>query len=137
MKTASREVRKQVYEKMNARRLADKPAIDNLLEKLMGLRNKIAANAGFDSYTDFRFRQLGRFDYTAADCRTFHQSVAEVVVPLVDEFHQRRRRMMNVDVLRPYDLPVDLPVGTKLKPFESTWCEKPAFASATSIPKWA
>lgn len=120
MKTASRDVRKQVYEKMIARRLADKPAIDKLMEKLMGLRNKIAANAGFQCYTDFRFRQLGRFDYTAADCRDFHRSVAEVVVPLVDEMNERRRQMMGLDVLRPYDLAVDLPVGTHLKPFEST-----------------
>ena len=120
MKTASREKRKEVYESMIARRMADKPAIDSLIERLMNLRNTIAANAGYDRYTDFRFRQLGRFDYTAADCRTFHQSVADIVVPMVDEIHERRRQMMGVDVLRPYDLPVDLPIGTKLKPFEST-----------------
>lgn len=120
MKTASREKRKEVYESMIARRMADKPAIDSLIERLMTLRNTIAANAGYDRYTDFRFRQLGRFDYTAADCRTFHQSVADIVVPMVDEIHERRRQMMGVDVLRPYDLPVDLPIGTKLKPFEST-----------------
>ena len=120
MKTASREKRKEVYESMIARRMADKPAFDSLIERLMNLRNTIAANAGYDRYTDFRFRQLGRFDYTTADCRTFHQSVADIVVPMVDEIHERRRQMMGVDVLRPYDLPVDLPIGTKLKPFEST-----------------
>ena len=120
MKTASRDKRKEVYESMIARRLADKPAIDSLIERLMKLRNTIAANTGFDCYTDFRFRQLGRFDYTIADCRDFHQSVADIVVPLVEEIHERRRKMMGLDVLRPYDLSVDLPVGVKLKPFEST-----------------
>ena len=120
MKTASRDKRKEVYESMIARRLADKPAIDALIERLMKLRNTIAANTGFDCYTDFRFRQLGRFDYTVADCRDFHQSVADIVVPLVEEIHERRRKMMGLDVLRPYDLSVDLPIGVKLKPFEST-----------------
>ena len=120
MKTASRDKRKEVYESMIARRLADKPAIDSLIERLMKLRNTIAANTGFDCYTDFRFRQLGRFDYTVADCRDFHQSVADIVVPLVEEIHERRRKMMGLDVLRPYDLSVDLPIGVKLKPFEST-----------------
>jgi oligoendopeptidase F len=120
MKTASREKRKEVYESMIARRMADKPAIDSLIERLMNLRNTIAANTGFDCYTDFRFRQLGRFDYTVADCRDFHQSVADIVVPLVDEINERRRQMMGIDVLRPYDMPVDLPVGITLKPFEST-----------------
>ena len=120
MKTANRDKRKEVYESMIARRLADKPAIDALIERLMKLRNTIAANTGFDCYTDFRFRQLGRFDYTVADCRDFHQSVADIVVPLVEEIHERRRKMMGLDVLRPYDLSVDLPVGVKLKPFEST-----------------
>ena len=120
MKTANRDKRKEVYESMIARRLADKPAIDALIERLMKLRNTIAANTGFDCYTDFRFRQLGRFDYTVADCRDFHQSVADIVVPLVEEIHERRRKMMGLDVLRPYDLSVDLPIGVKLKPFEST-----------------
>lgn len=130
MKTADRDERKRVYELMAARRLQDKDKIDLLLDRLMALRNKIAANAGFANYVDFRFCQLGRFDYTVSDCCDFHNSIEKIVVPIVDEINLRRKKLMGVSQLRPYDLSVDLPVGTHLKPFDNVdelvnktmWC---------------
>lgn len=130
IKTAPRDERKRVFELMNSRRLQDKDAINALLDKLIKMRCTIAKNAGYSSFVDFRFRQLGRFDYTVEDCHAFHESIEKIVVPLVDEINLRRKKLMGVSELRPYDLSVDLPLGTHLKPFntidelveKAMWC---------------
>lgn len=119
IKTAPRDERKRVFELMNNRRLQDRDAINGLLDRLIKLRCTIAKNAGYANYVDFRFRQLGRFDYNVDDCRAFHESVEKIVVPIVDEINLRRKKLMEVSELRPYDLSVDLPVGCHLKPFDT------------------
>lgn len=119
LKDSNRDVRKSVYEKINQRRMADKKAIDELLDKQIALRQQIAQNAGFDNYIDYRFKALGRFDYTVDDCRRFHNSIAKVVVPIVERFHAERKAKMGVDQLRPYDLDVDLYADKPLRPFET------------------
>ena len=119
IKTASRDERKRVFGLMCKRRLQDKNNIDTLLDKLIKLRCTIAKNAGYSNFVDFRFRQLGRFDYTVEDCHAFHESIEKIIVPLVDEINLRRKKLMGVSELRPYDLSVDLPLGTHLKPFNT------------------
>lgn len=119
IKTAPREERKRVFEMMNKRRLQDKNVIDGLLDRLIKLRCNIAENAGYSNYVDFRFRELGRFDYNVDDCHAFHESIEKIVVPIVDEINLRRKKLMGVRELRPYDLSVDLPVGCSLKPFDT------------------
>ncbi len=86
----------------------------------MALRAEIAANAGFDNYRDYAFRRRERFDYTPEDCYQFHEAVERAVMPLARKIRQRRRQLLKVDPLRPWDLAVD-PLGrAPLAPFSST-----------------
>jgi oligoendopeptidase F len=119
LKSTNRQLRKEVYEKINLRRLHDAPELDQLMDKLLAFRNQIARNAGYPNYRDFRFRQLGRFDYTVEECLTFHQSIARLVVPLVDELHQKHKTALGLDVMKPYDLDVDSSLKEPLKAFDT------------------
>ena len=42
----------------------------------------MALNAGFDNYRDYKFAEMGRFDYTKEDCFQFHEAVKLHVLPL-------------------------------------------------------
>jgi oligoendopeptidase F len=117
LENEDRQVREQAYLKIQARRLAEKDRLNELYSKLIKLRNQEAANAGFKSYTDYRFEELGRFDYTQQDCFQFHEAVKQHILPLVNEIYQRKKEKLGVDTLRPWDLDAE-PVGTQpLKPF--------------------
>ncbi|MEI2823647.1 MAG: M3 family metallopeptidase [Chitinophagaceae bacterium] len=83
-----RNLREEVYHKINKRRLADKDALNELFSTLLAKRNEVAINAGFHSYTEFRFLELGRFDYTQDDCYQFHEAVKLHVMPLVNELYE-------------------------------------------------
>jgi oligoendopeptidase F len=117
LENPDRNLREEVYRKINERRIQDKEKLNELYGTLISLRNKEAINAGFDNYRDYRFKELGRFDYTKEDCFQFHDAVKQYVLPLVNEIYKRKKEKLGLDTLRPWDLDAE-PEGTKpLRPF--------------------
>ncbi|NOY36627.1 MAG: M3 family oligoendopeptidase [Chlorobi bacterium] len=112
-----RDLRREVFDKIAVRRLQDREVLQENFSLLVEKRSRIARNAGFDHYRDYRFRELGRFDYTTEECFAFHDAVAATVVPLVNEINEKRKRKLGVDILRPYDLEVDPLNRPPLHPF--------------------
>jgi oligoendopeptidase F len=114
-----RELREKVYRQVNERRLQDKETLNKLFDQLIEKRNKEAINAGFDNYRDFRFKELGRFDYTKEDCFQFHDAVKQYVLPLVNIIYQKKKEKLQLDTLRPWDLDVEADGTAALHPFET------------------
>ena len=120
MAGTDRAEREEVYNKIAAKRLEDRQQLDDLLSELIKMRNQIALNAGYKNYLEYRFAELGRFDYTPEDCLNFHAAVKETVMPLINTLFNDRKRDLGLDVLRPWDLEVDTSGKAPLKPFDST-----------------
>ncbi|MBL7778708.1 MAG: M3 family oligoendopeptidase [Chitinophagales bacterium] len=120
LKDNDRQLRENIYVAMAERRAKDADALDTLLTELIQLRHQIALNAGFKNYVEYRFAELGRFDYTKADCEVFHQSVQEVVVPLLDKFAEQRKAELGVEQLFPWDVDVDTSGKPALQPSSSS-----------------
>ena len=80
-----RSLREEVYRKISERRLKDKTELNELFSSLLKKRNQVALNAGFENYRDYRFTELGRFDYKKEDCYQFHEAVKLHVMPLVNQ----------------------------------------------------
>ena len=112
-------LRKEIFEKMSDRRAEDVDALDYLYTELIRIRHQIAKNAGHDNYRDYKFEQLGRFDYSKEDCFQFHQSIKEEIVPLVKEIAQAKADKMGKHKLMPWDGEVDPEGKEPLKPFEN------------------
>ena len=112
-----RGVREAAWRATAARRLADRDRLDQLFDQMLGLRNQIAANAGCRDFCEYQFRAYHRFDYTPDQCRQYHRTVAEVLVPIAQRIAARRRQQMNVECLRPWDTQVDPLARPPLSPF--------------------
>ncbi|UFH55471.1 M3 family oligoendopeptidase [Spirosoma sp. KNUC1025] len=119
LQSTDRNVREEAWRKIWERRYKDHEALDQLFDRLRTLRHQIATNAGFANFRDYSFAALGRFDYTPQDCFNFHESVAEAVVPLLNELAEDRKQKLAVDPLRPWDAKVDVEGRAPLKPFAS------------------
>jgi oligoendopeptidase F len=112
--------RENAWRLANGRKLADRQKINELWVKMLGLRSQMAANAGFEDYRTYRWKELLRFDYTPADCLKFHDAIEQEVVPVALHIYEKRRQRLGLASLRPWDLNVD-PLGREaLKPFQST-----------------
>jgi oligoendopeptidase F len=114
---SDRNLREQVYHKINGRRIEDKIVLDELFSKLVEKRNQVALNAGFTNYGDYKFTELGRFDYTKEDCFKFHEAIRVHILPLVNEIYERKREKLGVEKLRPWDTEAEPDGLQPLRPF--------------------
>jgi oligoendopeptidase F len=114
-----RNTREEVYRKINDRRLQDKETLNKLFSSLLEKRQQVALNAGFENYRDYRFAELGRFDYTKEDCFQFHEAVKLYVMPLVNEIYENKKKKLGLDILKPWDVEAE-PAGIQpLRPFKT------------------
>ena len=112
-----RTTRQEAWEACAARRLQDRQPIEGIFEKLLGLREKIARNAGLSDYRAVAWKSYKRFDYTPEDCLRFADAIAQACVPVVAELDRQRREDLKLDKLRPWDLAVDPKNRPPLRPF--------------------
>ncbi|MDB5202095.1 MAG: family oligoendopeptidase [Ferruginibacter sp.] len=120
LENPDRNLREEVYRKIQDRRLQDKEKLDELFDKLVSLRNTEAKNAGFENYRDYRFKELGRFDYTKEDCFQFHAAVKQHVLPLVNAIYKKKKQKLGLDQLRPWDMDAEPAGQTPLRPFKTS-----------------
>jgi oligoendopeptidase F len=112
-----RALRQEAWELVSKRRLQEADKFDDIFDDLIKLRQQVAKNAGFDSYRDYAFRRMGRFDYTPDDCAKFHDATEKHIMPVVTGLHSQRGAQLKLEKLRPWDLSVDPLNRPPLKPF--------------------
>ncbi len=115
-----RRVREKTWLLSEERRFWNRDDLNKIYDDLLGLRARIAGNAGFQNYRDYMFRKLARFDYTPEDCFRFHEAVEKHLVPLVRELDGERMEKLGVGPLRPWDLVVDPEGKPPLRPFKNS-----------------
>ena len=118
LKSSDRTQREAVYRLIMEARAKISEDLQDLMDRMLDLRHRVALNAGFANYRDYRFRELNRFEYGVEECETFHQSVRDSFMPLKEHIDHNKALINGLDRLRPWDLKA-LPAGLKpLHPFE-------------------
>lgn len=113
----NRELREEIWHKIQERRAQDIDSLESIFDKMVQKRHQLALNAGFENYRDYMFKAMGRFDYTSDDCKAFHSAIEHHVVPLLKQVQERRKSLMQLDSLKPWDTSVDPLNRPALKPF--------------------
>ncbi len=119
LKDPDSSVREEVYRLLVARRSQDTTQLNELFTKMVQIRHQLAINAGCTDFRDYKFKALGRFDYSVEDCQNFHQSIEDFVVPMVKTIQQTQADKLGVDKMKPWDTEVDPDGLAPLKPFEN------------------
>jgi len=112
-----RDLRRRAFETTTTRRLEDRAKIDELLDAMIERRQRIAANAEFDDFRAYTWKNYCRFDYTPDDCHAFADAVEQVCVPILRQSHDQRAEAIGLDRLRPWDTAVDPKGRPALRPF--------------------
>lgn len=118
LKETDRKIREDAWRKIASRRLQDKERLDAAFDTLFRNRIQISKNSGFDNYLDYIFKAKSRFDYTPADCRTFHESIEKIILPYLADLYREKAQMLKLERLRPWDTDVDALSRPPLKPFQ-------------------
>ena len=114
-----RSERETIYRLMLAERIGVCDDLHGLMDELLKLRYRIAINAGFKNYRDYRHCELERFDYTVAEVISLHGAIQKHFVPLADRVMVRRKRLLGYAELMPWDLATDPESKGPLCPFNT------------------
>ena len=117
LENPDRAIREEVYLKIQERRLQDQTSMHDLFSSLIQKRNQVATNAGFANYRDYKFQELGRFDYAKEDCFQFHEAIKLHVLPLIDKIYARKKKKLGLTTLKPWDTEAEPAGVAPLKPF--------------------
>jgi len=114
-----RSVREAAWHGLMGYQMDIAPETDALFEKLLELRRQEAKNADFPDFVAYTWEAMSRFDYTPEQARELQESIRLEVVPLLRELREDRRKTLQLETLRPWDVQPD-PLGREpLKPFSS------------------
>lgn len=112
-----RDLRQRAWEVEAERRQKDVDVFEDIFDRMIRLRHRIALNAGCRDYREYAFKEKQRFDYTPEDCVAFHNAVEKTAVPVARALQKTRRDALEVEPLRPWDQAVDLKGRAPLRPF--------------------
>jgi len=115
LESNERAIREGAWKAVSDRRMQDEERLSEIFDELIFIRSKIAKNAGFDTYTDYMFRAMERFDYSKEDCLEFHDAIEAVCVPLMRKINSQRVGSLDLDFLMPWDVNEKTGVGPDLQ----------------------
>ena len=125
LESNDRSQRQAAWMAMSARRMEDSERLSDIFDELITIRHQMATNAGFESYTQYMFRAMHRFDYTIEDCLEFHDSVESVCMPILKKINEERCDGLGIGELSPWDVNEkggsgpDIHGREPLRPFET------------------
>ncbi len=76
---------------------------DDIYDKLVHLRHKIALKLEFKNFISLAYARLGRSDYDANMVATYRKQVHESLVPLATKLRERQASRLGLDVLQFHD----------------------------------
>lgn len=107
MESSDRETRKKAFQANDQAILSVFEIVDQKFDQLITLRHRVAKNAGFERYSDYRFKQMKRFEWDQTDCYKFHDAVKKHVVPLAVKLAEQKKVNLGLDTFKYYDRRVD------------------------------
>jgi len=112
-----RAVRERAFRLVGEPYIRARDEIATVFDRQIALRQEVARNAGLANYRDYAFRELDRFDYGPPECEAFHDAIERHVVPAAARRLARRREVMGIDTLRPWDVGPDPRGRPAIRPF--------------------
>lgn len=103
MESADRAERKEAFEKWAALYESVSDRLDDLYDKLIGVRLSMAEKLGFKSYTELAYRNMGRLDYTPEHVEKFREQVRTVITPAVARMREAQAKRLGLDKVKYYD----------------------------------
>ena len=106
-----RTVRKAACETKSDFFRAHAEALDDLFDRLVRVRAKMAQTLGFASFVELGYARMGRNCYTRADAAAFRAHVKAHIVPLAAGLKRTQATRIGLESLHVYDDPLLFPDG--------------------------
>jgi len=98
-----RDVRKSSYEARFKWFGQNSDALDDIYDKLVKLRHKIAVTLGYENFIELGYMRMGRSDYGPNEVSNFRKQIVDHVVPVVNKLINTKKEILGLDHLYFYD----------------------------------
>jgi len=98
-----RDVRKRSYEARFKWFGQNSDALDDIYDKLVKLRHKIAVTLGYENFIELGYMRMGRSDYGPNEVSNFRKQIVDHVVPVVNKLIDTKKEILGLDHLYFYD----------------------------------
>lgn len=99
---------------------ANEDVIDDIYDRLVRVRDKMAKTLGYRDFVELGYIRLGRTDYTYNDVASYRGQVERDLVPLVSEMVADKMKRLGIHNPKSYDLGLDFKSGNP-RPFGTPW----------------
>ncbi|GGE70845.1 M3 family oligoendopeptidase [Priestia taiwanensis] len=113
--------RQQASEAYNNFFVENQAQFDDIFDKLVKVRTKIARKLGFDNFVELGYARMKRTDYNAEMVEVFRKQVEDIIVPIATKLRARQQERIGVDTLRFYDEGIEFKSGNATPKGESAW----------------
>lgn len=110
-KDDDRETRREAYEALGKGLEAHSDALDDLYDKLVHVRDRMAKKMGYQNFVELGYYRMGRLCYDQSSVKTFRENVLKDVVPVIARLRTKNAQRMGIDKYMFYDDGVIVPGG--------------------------
>ncbi|MFL0245975.1 M3 family oligoendopeptidase [Candidatus Clostridium stratigraminis] len=103
MQSTDRDMRKKANEAKYSFMKENEEKFDNIYDKLVKVRHKIAKKLGFKNFIELGYARMLRADYNAEMVSNFRKQVKDYIVPAATKLRERQKLRLNLDSLKYYD----------------------------------
>lgn len=106
-----RETRKEAYFAMGRGFLKVRDKLDDIFDRLVKVRTKMAVKLGYRSFTELGYYRMGRLCYDEKMVSSFRENVKRDIVPAVAKLKTENALRMGIKDFKMYDDGVTIPGG--------------------------
>lgn len=111
MESKDRSERKESYEAYIGFFNKNESKFDDIYDKLVKVRDRIAKKLGFENFVQLAYFRLNRTDYTSEDVKKYREQVYKDLVPLTTELRERQEERLGLEKLKYYDEKINFKDG--------------------------
>ena len=116
-----REVRKRASEAKYNFFVKHEDEIDDIFDKLVKVRTKIAKKLGFNNFVELGYVRMRRYDYNKEMVENFRKQVEEFIVPIDSKLYERQAKRLGLETLKYYDEKFEFLSGNPTPKGDSNW----------------
>ncbi|MGB3366465.1 MAG: M3 family oligoendopeptidase [Acidaminobacteraceae bacterium] len=121
LESKDREIRKKAWDATTAFYLDNEKAFDDIYDKLVKLRHRMALKLGYENFVELGYDRLGRSDYDSKMIKGYREQVYNSIVPLAENLRARQARRLGFNSLKYYDIALDFISGNPSPKGDSNW----------------
>ncbi len=116
-----RNVRKEATEKSNAFFEEHESEFDEIYDKLVKVRTKIAQKLGYKNFVELGYLRMARSEYGPKDVAWYRDQVYKHLVPIYVELRNRQAKRLGIEDFKHYDAPLLFNTGNATPKGNKDW----------------